>query len=148
MNYNNPALRPSPCIRGEPLFRSRGSGFCFRLGVQKRLNIISILKGASFALILFVAVYAPAFAIVAWLHPSVQVTIPIIIIVSGGLAVAFIAFLTRDTRAIAEFGVAKSPASYVIAATLGGIVVAGRLPISLPAIPRRPPSIFQSCGPG
>jgi membrane protease YdiL (CAAX protease family) len=91
------------------------------------MNFISSLKGAGFALILFVSVYVPAFAIVAWLHPSVQVTIPIIIIVSGGLAVSFILFLRRGTRTIAEFGVAKSPASYVIAATLGGIVVGGML---------------------
>jgi membrane protease YdiL (CAAX protease family) len=91
------------------------------------LNIISSLKGAGFALILFAAVYAPAFAMVAWLHPSVQITILLIIIVSAGMAVLFIAFLTRGTKGIAEFGVAKSPASYVIAATLAGIVVGGAL---------------------
>ena len=83
------------------------------------------MKGAGFALILFVMVYAPAFAIVAWLHPSVQITIPIIIITSVGLAVLFMAFLTRGTKSIADFGVARSPASYIIAATLGGIVVGG-----------------------
>jgi membrane protease YdiL (CAAX protease family) len=90
------------------------------------LNIISSLKRAGFALILFAAVYAPAFAIVAWLHPSVQITIPLIIIVSAGLAMLFMAFLRR-TKGIAEFGVAKSPAAYVIAATLAGIVVGGAL---------------------
>jgi membrane protease YdiL (CAAX protease family) len=91
------------------------------------MNIISNLKGAGFALILFAAAYAPAFAIVAWLHPSVQITIPLIIIVSAGLGISFMTFLTRGTRAFAEFGVAKSPVSYVIAATLGGIVVGGAL---------------------
>lgn len=91
------------------------------------MNITSSLKGAGFAMILFVAVYAPAFAIVAWLHPSVQVTIPIIIVVSGALTVLFIAFLTRGKRGIAEFGVAKSPASYGVAATLAGIVVGAAL---------------------
>jgi membrane protease YdiL (CAAX protease family) len=91
------------------------------------LTIISNLKSAGFALILFLAVYAPAFAIVAWLRPSVQITIPLIIIVSAGLAALFITLLTRGTKRIAEFGVAKSPAFYVIAATLGGIVVGGAL---------------------
>ena len=91
------------------------------------MNIISSLKGAGVALILFVAVYAPAFAIVAWLRPSVQITIPIIIIVSAGLAVLFMALLTRGTKTITEFGVAKSRASYVIAATLGGIVMGAAL---------------------
>jgi membrane protease YdiL (CAAX protease family) len=93
---------------------------------RARLNIISSLKRAGFALILFAAVYAPAFAIVAWLHPSVQITIPLIIILSAGLAMLSMAFLTR-TKGIAEFGVAKSPAAYVIAATLAGIVVGGTL---------------------
>ena len=91
------------------------------------MNIILTLKGAGFALILFAAVYAPAFAIVAWLRPSVQITIPIIITISGGLGVLFMAFLTRGTNGIAEFGVAKSPGSHIIAATLGGIVVGAAL---------------------
>jgi membrane protease YdiL (CAAX protease family) len=90
------------------------------------LNIAS-LKRAGFAVILFAAVYAPAFAIVAWLHPTVQITIPLIISVSAGLAVLFIAFLARGKKGIAEFGVAKSSASYVIAAALGGIVVGGAI---------------------
>jgi membrane protease YdiL (CAAX protease family) len=94
---------------------------------RARLNIIPSLKCAGFALILFVAAYAPAFGMVAWLHPSVKITILLIIIVSAGLAVLFMALLTRGTKGIAEFGVAKSPASYVIAATLAGIVVGGAL---------------------
>ena len=89
--------------------------------------MIPSLKHVGFALILFVAVYAPAFAMVAWLHPSIQITIPLIIVVSAGLAVLFMAFLARGTKGIAEFGVAKSLASYVIAATLAGIVVGGAL---------------------
>ena len=40
---------------------------------RARLNIISSLKRAGLALILFAAVYAPAFAVVTWLHPSVQI---------------------------------------------------------------------------
>ena len=39
----------------------------------------------------------------------------------------FTAFLTRGTNGIAEFGVAKSSASYVVAATLSGIVLGGAL---------------------
>jgi membrane protease YdiL (CAAX protease family) len=90
------------------------------------LNIVASLKRAGFALILFAAVYVPAFAIVAWLHPRVQITIPLIIIVSAGLAMLFMAFLARTTG-IAEFGIVKSSAAYVIAATLAGIVVGGAL---------------------
>ncbi len=119
------------------------------------MSIISGLKRAGLALILFVAVYAPAFVMVAWLHyqhlwcgdelgrqcPSAQTTIPLIIVVSAGLAALFMAFLARGTKGIAEFGVAKSAASYVIAATLIGIVVGGavaylaaRYPASSPPI--------------
>ena len=87
------------------------------------MNIISSLKGAGFALILFVVVYAPSFAIVAGLRPSVQITIPLIVLVSAGIAGSFMALLTHGTRGIAEFGFTRSPASYVIAATLAGIVV-------------------------
>lgn len=90
------------------------------------MNIVENLKRAGFALILFAAVYAPAFAIVAWLHPRVQITIPLIIVVSAALAMLLIAFLARTTG-IAEFGIVKSPAAYVIAAALAGIVVGGAL---------------------
>jgi membrane protease YdiL (CAAX protease family) len=91
-----------------------------------RLKIISGLKLAGFALILFVVVYAPTFATVALLRTSVQVTIPLIIIMSAGLAVLIIA-LRAGTKGIGEFGIAMSPASYVLAATLAGILVGGAL---------------------
>jgi membrane protease YdiL (CAAX protease family) len=91
------------------------------------LNIISSLKRAGFALILFVTVYAPAFATVAMLRPSVKIAIPLIIIVSEGLAALIMAFLAGGTKRIDEFGVAMSPASYVFAATLAGILVGGAL---------------------
>jgi membrane protease YdiL (CAAX protease family) len=103
------------------------------------LNIISSLKRVGFALILFAAVYAPAFALVAWLHPSVQITILLIIIVSACLAVLFMAFLTRGAKGIAEFGVAKAPASYVIAAMLAGIVVGAALAYLAALYPARSP---------
>jgi membrane protease YdiL (CAAX protease family) len=91
------------------------------------LNIISSLKLAGFALILFVVVYAPAFATVAVLRPSVQVTIPLIIIVSAGLAALIMAFRAGGTKGIGEFGIALSPVSYILAATLAGILVGGAL---------------------
>src|SRR5260370_34378103 len=85
------------------------------------------MNGAWCALILFVAVYPPAFAMVAWLRPSVQLPIPLIIVTSAGLAVLSMAVLSRGTKGIAEFGVAKSPASYIVVATLAGIAVGGVL---------------------
>jgi membrane protease YdiL (CAAX protease family) len=91
------------------------------------LNIISNLKLAGFALILFVVVYAPAFATVAVLRPSVQVTIPLIIIVSAGMAALIVALRAGGTKGIGEFGIAMSPASYILAATLAGILVGGAL---------------------
>jgi membrane protease YdiL (CAAX protease family) len=90
-------------------------------------NITSSLKVAGFALILFVVVYAPAFVTVAVLRPSVQVTIPLIIIVSAGLAALIMALRAGGTKGMDEFGIARSPASYVLAATLAGILVGGAL---------------------
>lgn len=94
---------------------------------RPRLNIISSLKLAGFALILFVVVYAPAFATVAVLHPSVQVMIPLIILVSAGLAALIMALRARGANGIGEFGIALSPASYVLAAAICGILVGGAL---------------------
>ena len=94
---------------------------------RPRLNIISSLKLAGLSLILFVVVYAPAFAAVAVLHPSVQLTIPLIIIVSAGPAVLIMALRASGTKGINKFGIAMSPASYVLAAMLAGILVGGAL---------------------
>jgi membrane protease YdiL (CAAX protease family) len=91
------------------------------------LNLVQTLRRTGVALISFVAVYAPAFAIVAWLHPSTQVAIPIIIAVSAGVAGLIIANLARGKKDIAEFGVAKSPASYVFAAVVAGVFVGAAL---------------------
>ncbi len=103
------------------------------------MHIISSLKLAGFALILFVVVYAPAFATVAVLRPSVQVTIPLIIIVSAGLAALIMAFRAGGTKGIDEFGIALSPASYVLAATLAGILVGGTLAYVATLYPARSP---------
>src|SRR5258708_30921693 len=85
--------------------------------------MISSLKRVGLALILFAAVYAPAFAVVAWLHPSVQTTILLIIMMSAGMAVLFMAFLAPAPKGIAEFRISKSPASYLISATPAGSVL-------------------------
>ncbi len=91
------------------------------------VNAISSLKHSGLALILFVAVYAPAFAMVAWLRPGVHITIPLIIAVSAALAILFVAVLTHGAKSLAEFGIARSPASYVVVAMLAGVVVGGGL---------------------
>jgi len=103
------------------------------------LIIFSSLKRAGFALILFVTVYAPAFATVAALRPSVKIAIPLIIIVSAGLATLIMAFLAGGTKGIDEFGVAMSPASYIFAATLAGILVGGALAYVAALYPAPPP---------
>jgi membrane protease YdiL (CAAX protease family) len=87
------------------------------------LHIVPTVKSSGFALILFVTIYAPAFAMVAVLRPSAEIAIPLIIIVSAGLAAVIAASLAGGSKGIAEFGVAISPASYVFVATLTGTVV-------------------------
>jgi hypothetical protein len=66
-----------------------------------------LLKRAVFALLLFVAVYAPTFALTAWLRPSLAITIPLIIAVSAGIAAMYIGILAYRAKGIAEFGLAR-----------------------------------------
>jgi membrane protease YdiL (CAAX protease family) len=82
-----------------------------------------VLKRLALALLLFVSVYAPAFGLVSWLHPSVEVTIPLIIDVSASIAAICMALFAKQPNGIAEFGLARSSASYVIAATVAGVVI-------------------------
>jgi membrane protease YdiL (CAAX protease family) len=91
------------------------------------LSIILTLRRAGLALIWFVAVYAPAFATVAWLHPGIQIAVPLIVAVSAGLAALIIVILARGKKGIAEFGIATSPSSYVLAAVVAGVLVGGAL---------------------
>jgi membrane protease YdiL (CAAX protease family) len=81
------------------------------------------LKRLALALLLFVSVYAPAFALVARLHPSVKVTIPLIIAVSASITAICMALFAKQPKGIAEFGFARSPFSYIIAATAAGVVI-------------------------
>jgi membrane protease YdiL (CAAX protease family) len=82
-----------------------------------------VLKRLALALLLFVSVYAPAFGLVSWLHPSVDVTIPLIIAVSACIAAICMALLAKQPQTISEFGLARSPVSYIIAATAAGVVI-------------------------
>ena len=103
------------------------------------MHIVSTVKHSGFALILFVTVYGPAFALVAVLHPSVKVAIPVIIIVSAGLAAAIMAFLVRGPRGIEEFGVAMCSASYIFVATVTGIFAGAALAYVATLHPMPPP---------
>jgi membrane protease YdiL (CAAX protease family) len=82
-----------------------------------------VLKRLALALLLFLSVYAPAFALVAWLHPSVEVTVPLIIAVSACIAAICMALFAKQPKGIAEFGLARSPFSYIIAATAAGVII-------------------------
>ena len=125
------------------------------------MNILSSLKRAGLALILFVAVYAPAFATVAWLHhrhfwcadklgrlcPSIPLTIALIMAVSVAMALVFTAFLARGAKGFAEFGIKKPPASYVVAAALAGIVVGVGLAYLAARYPAPSPLDFSKLAP-
>jgi membrane protease YdiL (CAAX protease family) len=85
--------------------------------------MMHILKHAAFALLLFALVYVPAFALVAWLRPNIEVAIPLIISVSASIAAICIALLAKPPQRIGEFGLARPSLSYVIAATGAGLVI-------------------------
>ncbi len=81
-----------------------------------------VLKRLALALLLFLSVYAPAFALVAWLHPSVGLTIPLIIAVSACIAAICMALLAKPPKAAGEFGLASSRFSFIVAATIAGVI--------------------------
>jgi len=82
-----------------------------------------VLKRLALALLLFVLVYAPAFALVAWLHLSVEFTIPLIIAVSASIAAICMGVLAKRSKGKGEFALARSPLPYIIAAIAAGVVI-------------------------
>lgn len=103
------------------------------------MNVTAILKRAAMALILFIAVYAPAFGAVAWFHPSVQLAIPLIIVVSATLALLIICVLSRRPTGMAEFGLEQSASSYVLAALAGGVLIGAALAFAAALSPHPSP---------
>lgn len=82
-----------------------------------------VLKRLAIALLLFLSVYAPAFALVAWLHPGVELAIPLIIAVSTCIAAICIALLAKPPKAASEFGLASSHFSFIVAAAIAGVII-------------------------
>jgi hypothetical protein len=98
-----------------------------------------VLKRLALALLLFVSVYAPAFALVAWLHARVEVAVPLIIAVSAGIAAIFMALIAKRPKGFAEFGLARLPFSYVIAAAAAGVVIGAAFAYIAALFPARSP---------
>ncbi|MGA7711625.1 MAG: type II CAAX endopeptidase family protein [Rhizomicrobium sp.] len=103
------------------------------------MTITSGLKRAGLALVLCIAIYAPAFATLAWLHhqhllcalghkplcPSIQAAIVLITAISAGVAALLVLVFARRPRGVAEFGVAGSRISHLVVALLVGGVGGG-----------------------
>jgi membrane protease YdiL (CAAX protease family) len=82
-----------------------------------------VLKRVALALLLFLLVYAPAFALVAWLRPSVELTIPLIVAISACVAAICMALLAKLPQGAREFGLARSRPSFIIAAAIAGVTI-------------------------
>jgi membrane protease YdiL (CAAX protease family) len=82
-----------------------------------------VLKRVALALLLFLLVYAPAFALVAWLHPSVELTIPLIVAISACIAAICLALLAKPPQGAREFGLARSRLSFIFAAAIAGVII-------------------------
>jgi membrane protease YdiL (CAAX protease family) len=82
-----------------------------------------VLKRVALALLLFLLVYAPAFALVAWLHPSVELTIPLIVAISACIAAICLAMLAKPPQGAREFGLARSRLSFIFAAAIAGVII-------------------------
>jgi membrane protease YdiL (CAAX protease family) len=82
-----------------------------------------VLKQLARTFLLFLLVYVPAFALVAWFHPSVELTIPLIIAVSACVAAICMALLAKPPEGASEFGLASSRLSFIVAATIAGVII-------------------------
>lgn len=78
-------------------------------------------------MLFFVAVYAPAFSIVALFHLSTQIAIPFIIAASAAVACLIMLLRARTVLGLAGFGFRRCPTSYLIAALVTGILIGGTL---------------------
>jgi hypothetical protein len=81
---------------GQQAFLPRTGHYMKTLLESPEVNTFSTAKSIGLALILFVIVYAPAFALVALLRPNFRIAITLIIIVSAELAALIMVLLARS----------------------------------------------------
>ena len=77
-------------------------------------SIFAFYKGLGLVILLFVAVYVPVFAVAGALRHSPELLVPVVIVLSLGIAICLIAFFIRSRgMSVAEFGLRLCTPVYV-----------------------------------
>ena len=100
--------------------------------------MIPFIKGVAITLGLFVAVYAPAFLVTAFFRPRIEVAIPLVILISAGIAFAFILLFSKPSDGVAQFGFMLPRVRYVWLALEFGLplgILTGWLAQLFPSLP-------------
>ncbi|MGA9853448.1 MAG: type II CAAX endopeptidase family protein [Gammaproteobacteria bacterium] len=77
---------------------------------------VRVFIAIGLVLLLFVLVYAPAFAIVASIKPPIRVVVPLIIIITSALACLYVWILGRRSGDFQEFGFRSCDSRYLVLA--------------------------------
>lgn len=88
-------------------------------------SLFAFCKGLSLLILLFLAVYVPVFAVAGAIRHSPELLVPVVIILSLGIAICLIAFFIRCGRmSVAEFGLRFCTSVYVVVALAVGLPLA------------------------
>ena len=88
-------------------------------------SIFAFGKGLGLLILLFLAVYMPVFALAAALRHSPALLVPVVIVLSLGIAAGLIVFfICSRGMSVGEFGLRWCPPSYVVVALIVGLPLA------------------------
>jgi membrane protease YdiL (CAAX protease family) len=94
------------------------------LGVRGS-SILTFCKGLGLLILLFLAVYVPVFAVAGALRHSPELLVPVVIVLSLGIAIGLISFFIRSRgMSVAEFGLRLCTPVYVVVALVAGLPLA------------------------
>jgi hypothetical protein len=88
-------------------------------------SIFAFCKGLGLLILLFLAVYVPVFVVAGALRHSPELLVPVVIVLSLGIAICLIAFfIRRRGMSVAEFGLRLCTPVYVVVALVVGLPLA------------------------
>jgi membrane protease YdiL (CAAX protease family) len=88
-------------------------------------SLFAISRGLGLLILLFLAVYVPVFAVAGALRHSPELLVPVVIVLSLGIAICLIAFFIYSGRmSVAEFGLRLCTSVYVVVALVIGLPLA------------------------
>jgi len=82
-----------------------------------------VFKAVGLMLLLFIAVYLPAFAVVGSLKPQLTIAVPLLIAITLALAAIYIALLSRRTGGFRDFGFRSGDLRYLLWAVVLALIL-------------------------